>query len=183
MLRKPLRNPMKPDSVLAKLALSMGITANPVAADVSALQAEFEAFKVQAESDLNEVKGALASAVALAQEVEAQRDELAVKLAAVEAASASAAEQAAAAKVKAREDKLIALLGTERAAPVIQATSGLPDEGFEAVVAAMTTAAAVEAKSPMFTEAGVQAEASASVAEGPSLEMQMLRKQHAKSAA
>lgn len=172
---------MKPDSVLAKLAVSMGIA--PVAADVSALQTEFEAFKIKAENDLNEVKSALAAAVALAQEVEAQRDELAVKLSAVEAASADAAAKAVAAKAKAREEKLVALLGTTRAAPVILATSELPDEGFEAVVAAMTAATADEAKSPLFTESGVAADAKQSVADGPSLEMQILRKQYVTRAA
>lgn len=141
---------MKPDSVMAKMAVKLGIA--PVAADVSALQAEFDAFKLQAEGDLKEVSEALEAAVAISREVEAQRDELAAKLAALEAANVDAAAQAAAAKVKAREDKLIALLGTERAAPVILATAGMAEEAFEAVVSAMSATAVEEAKSPLFTE-------------------------------
>lgn len=172
---------MKPNSVLARLAASWGISeaAAPQAADVAALQAEFDAFRTQAEADLTEVKGALEAAVTLAKEVEAERDTLAEKLASLETASADAAAQAAAAKVKAREDQLTALLGTERAGAVISATSDMTDESFAAVVAAMTAAAGTEAKSSMFTESGAEAEAKASTAEGPSLEMQMLRKQYA----
>jgi hypothetical protein len=176
---------MKSNSVLARLAASWGISADaaPVAADVAALQTEFDAFRAQAAGELAEVQGVVDALATAVKEVEAERDALTAKLSALETANADVVAQAAAAKVKAREDKLIALLGTERAAPVIQATNGLPDEGFEAVVAAMTAASAAESTSPLFTEAGVQAEAKASAADGPSLEMQILRKQYAKSAA
>lgn len=167
---------MKPDSTLAKVLARFGATA-PAEADsaLAALQAEFDAFRAAAEADKNEVSEALTAALSAVKEVEAQRDELAAKAAALEAAAADAAAKAAEAKANARKEKITEVLGTARADAVFAATSNLSDEAFSAVLDAMSAAGEAEAKSDKFVETGASAEANASVAETESKEMQLLR--------
>lgn len=166
---------MKSDSVLARLAASWGVGASQ-SPDVAKLQAEFA-----------EVSSALESTVELLKTVEAERDSVQEKLASMEVALAEAQSKiaqaesnAAAQKVKTREEKLTALLGTEKAPAVIAATSTLPDADFEAVLSAMEASSKAESKSKMFSEAGAAAEASASVpVDTPSQEMQILVSKYA----
>lgn len=178
---------MKPDGALARLLAQIGITQAeapvaeaPVADEaLAALQTQFDAFRSAAEADQAELKTALTAALAAVQEGETQREELAAQLAALQAANAQAAADAEMAKANARKQKIVAVVGTARADALFDATANLADEAFEAVIGAMNTASAKEAASPMFTETGASAEASAEVANTPSKEMQILKQKYA----
>lgn len=170
---------MKPESTLGRLLKGWG--AAPAAEAVqpealAALQAEFDAFRATAESDIAEIGAKLTEALDALKTVEAARDELAAKLQSAEAEAAAKAEAEAAAKLQARKTKIEAAVGTERADAVFAAVNGMDDAQFEAVLSAMTVAGASEAKSKMFSEQGADLDADpAAAAAGPSKEMQILR--------
>lgn len=176
---------MKPDSALAvflsRFKAEKGIPETNEA--LTALQTEFDAFKASTQENIAELTEALQVALLSVEATEKQRDELAAKLAEIETAKAQSEADAAAAKANARKEKIVAAVGTDRADAVFQATESLADSAFEAVLAAMTAASVAEAKSAMFSETGVSAEADASVADAPSQEMQILRQKYADSAA
>lgn len=177
---------MKPDGALARLLANIGIkpeAAAPVDEAVAALQTEFDAFRASAEADQAELQAALTAALAAVQEGETQREELAAQLAALLAAQADAAANAEKAKAEARKAKIVAVVGTERANALIEATANLADAAFEAVLSAWTVASATEAKSGMFTETGADAEANADAVNVESKEMQILKAKYAQRAA
>lgn len=175
---------MKPDGTLARLLNSFraqsGVPESGEA--LAALQTEFDAYKASVADDVAELSEGLQVALLSVKEAESQRDELAAKLATLEAASVQAAADAAQAKLDARKAKIVAAVGTDRADAVFEATSALADAAFDAVVGAMTVAADKEAKSPLFTETGASVEANAATVDTPSKEMQILREKFGKQA-
>ena len=104
-----------------------------------------------------------ASALATLQESFAELNnkytEAAAKLAEVEAAKASLVAEAAAAKLAARKEKLELAVGDVKAAALLTTLEGLDDSAFSLVVDSMTVNLDAEAKSALFVEAGVTAEA------------------------
>lgn len=85
--------------------------------------------------------------------------EAAAKLAEVEAAKASLVAEAAKAKLAARKEKLEMAVGDIKAAALLTTLEGLDDSAFSLVVDSMTVNLDAEAKSSLFVEAGVTAEA------------------------
>lgn len=176
---------MKSDSTLMKALKKMGVVAEAATTETLAaspealetLRIEYDAFRVATEADTAELRTALEAAIATVGEVEASRNELATKLAAIETANAVAAEAAVVAAANSRKTKLEAAVGTERAPALFMATESMSDASFEAVLTALTTTAAVEAKSALFTEQGVEADVDAAkIAEAaPSKEMLILK--------
>lgn len=176
---------MKKESMLSTLLVSMGFKpqATPVeTAEVSdaiaTLQASFDAFKLEAEAQTQELSTALATAVKAVESADAKVAELQALVDAAAAEKADMVAKAAEAKAAARKEKIVAAVGTDRAEAVAAATEGLADAAFDAVLSAMTTSTTVEAKSQMFTEVGVAAEAdvaavAAAAEESP--EMKILR--------
>lgn len=76
-------------------------------------------------------------------------------------AKAQAEADAIKTKMEARMASLSKDVGDERAAKVLAATEGMDDASFEAIASALKMSAVEEAKSEMFTEQGVSAEAPA----------------------
>lgn len=148
-------------------ALQKAVGIKPEAnAELTALQAEFNEFKETAEALMAAAEEREAELAAKLEEANAKLAEVAEAVAAAEAAKAqaeadalAAVEAALAAKLAARKDKLIAAVGTERADALLALE--MDDAAFEAVVAALGVSAAVEAASPLFNEAGVDAQADA----------------------
>lgn len=102
---------------------------------------------------------ALATLQASFAELNEKYTEAAAKLAEVEAAKASLVAEAAAAKLAARKEKLELAVGDIKAAALLTTLEGLDDSAFSLVVDSMTVNLDAEAKSALFVEAGVTAEA------------------------
>lgn len=167
---------MKPDSIVAKL---LGVKTTPAAsAEIAALQAEFDAFKVSAEADKAELSTALTTAVETATALETERDALKAQLEALQAEKAEAAAKAEEAKLSARRARIEAAIGSERVEATMAVVANLTDENFETVMAAMAAGSDKEAQSPLFQEQGVEAKASAEVANGESKEMQLIKSKY-----
>lgn len=172
-------------TMLSSLLAGMGFKpaaapADAVASDaaVAELQSQFEAFKLESESQITELSTALATAVKAVEAADARVAELQALVDAAEAEKAEAAVKAAEAKTAARKEKIVAAVGTVRAEAVAAATEGLADAAFDAVLSAMTLSVEAEATSPLFTEAGVTAEADAATVANAvveSAEMKILR--------
>ena len=79
-------------------------------------------------------------------------------LATMEADKVSLVEAAKAKTVASRTEKLTAVLGTEKTPSVLAALSGLDDATFATVLGTYAASYEAEAKSAMFTEAGISAE-------------------------
>ena len=107
----------------------------------------------------------LASTVAELATAQAKIVELSALVEAAVAFKAAQAEDMLKAKTAARKLAVVAAVGTDKADALLAATTSLEDEAFNAVMAAMTTASTVEAKSSLFTESGVDAAASATLAD------------------
>lgn len=134
-----------------------------VAEALSGLQAAFDEFKTEAEAHATGLSEALTATENKLTEVQA-----ALEAAAADKAAAEAAAQAA--KLEARKEKVLGIVGTERADALLKVTEGMDDTAFEAVVAALGVGAAAEAASPLFKEAGVDVAAdSAAVTETPEM--------------
>ena len=151
-----------------------------IQAAVDGVKVEFDAYKQSADAAMAEAAERVTALQAELAEMAGKLSEAQAALEAAEAAKVDAAAQAAAAKLAARNERLVASLGTERAAAVMTATEGMEDAAFEAVVAALGVAAAAEAASPLFTEAGVDAKADASTVVEESAEMKILREKYKK---
>lgn len=91
-------------------------------------------------------------------ELSAQLEEAQAALAAIEAEKAEMVAQAAAKVQATRQEKLEAIMGTEKAPGVAAALENLDDATFETVLGTYAASYDAEAKSPMFSEAGVSAE-------------------------
>lgn len=90
-------------------------------------------------------------------ELTAKYEQAQAALSVIESEKASL-QAAAKAKVQAeRKTKLEATVGTEKASAILASLESLDDSTFEAVVGAMAASFETEAKSKMFTEAGVEA--------------------------
>lgn len=116
-------------------------------AQLSAIREELEAFKAEAN--------------ALVAQADAEKAELKNQIEALLADKAEMVAQAKAAKLSARKEKVIEMIGTERADALMTATAEMDDAGFTAVLTAMSIATETEEKGKMFTEQGVDAEADA----------------------
>jgi hypothetical protein len=121
---------------------------------VTKLQADFDAFKAEAETNLAKSEAALTQAIATIKEADAKVAELTAKLEAMQAEKVAAAKEAEEKRLAARLEKIKAAVGSEKAESLMAATSDLTDDKFEAVVGAMTGAIDAESNSSMFTEQG-----------------------------
>lgn len=90
---------------------------------------------------------------------EAELAIVAGELAELKAAKEKAEADALTAKLEARQAAVVAALGTERADAFMAATKDMPDAQFNTVMAAMTATTSAEAKSDLFVEKGVDAQA------------------------
>lgn len=174
-LRKALGGePTKPAETL-EVKLDTAEIQVAIEAAVNEVRVEFDAYKQSADA-------AMAEAADKVTALQAELAEMAGKLAAAQAAldaadeeAMKAAAEAAALKLAARNDRVIAALGTERAAAVMKATEGMDDAAFEAVVTALGVGAAAEAAAPLFNEVGVDAQADAGKVVEESKEMKLLK--------
>lgn len=157
------------DSFLKSLLGKAGVDATAAVAEATAsLQAEFDAFKLEAASQVEQSTTALSQAVETVKEADAKIAELQASLAASAAQLATLqafADQAAAdkakleadaaqAKLDARKAKIVAAVGTAKADALMASTQSLADADFESIVSALGTSLETEAKTKMFTEAG-----------------------------
>lgn len=115
-------------------------------------EAELTALVASQAASLEELQASFA-------ELNNKYTEAAAKLAEVEAAKASLVADAAAAKLAARKEKLELAVGDIKAAALLTTLEGLDDSAFSLVVESMTVNLDAEAKSALFVEAGVTAEA------------------------
>ena len=115
-------------------------------------EAELTALVASQAASLEELQASFA-------ELNNKYTEAAAKLAEVEAAKASLVADAAAAKLAARKEKLELAVGDVKAAALLTTLEGLDDSAFSLVVESMTVNLDAEAKSALFVEAGVTAEA------------------------
>lgn len=115
-----------------------------VLAELATLKTEFNSFKAASE---------------------AMKAEYEKKLSAYAEAEEKAKADAKAAKVKARQDKAEAAMGSEKAAEFMTATEDMADEKFESFLSIFTTNAKAEATGDMFNEVGVETKADAKVDE------------------
>lgn len=103
----------------------------------------------------------LAEALVANDTLQAEVDSLKSQLEQFAEAKAQAEADALKTKMEARMASLSKDVGDERAAKVLAATEGMDDASFEAIASALKMSAVEEAKSEMFTEQGVAAEAPA----------------------
>jgi hypothetical protein len=112
--------------------------------------------------DVAGLQAALASKTAELAEAQAKIAELTADVAAAVEFNAAREKAAAEAKAAARKEKIVAAVGTDKAASLLAATEKMEDGAFDAVMAALTTTQTVEAKTDLFKEVGVDAEADTS---------------------
>jgi hypothetical protein len=152
---------------------------------LTSLQAEFDAFKLEASAQTAELSAALETALTAVKEADARVAELSAAVEAAVAEKAAMVAKAAEAKANARKEKIVAAVGTARADALFAATSNLEDAAFDSVIGALVTSASAEASSKLFTEVGVTGEPSPAQAAAPaveSAEMKILREKYAASA-
>lgn len=142
-----------------------------IAIDTSALQLELDAIKAEFGVQLDAANAALA-------ELTGKYEVATAQLAAIAAEKAELVANAAAAKLAARKEKIVAAIGTEKSDALMTATEGLDDAQFNAVVSAMAGSVEAEAKTDLFKEVGVTADADASKVTEESAEMQILKKKY-----
>jgi peptidoglycan hydrolase CwlO-like protein len=113
------------------------------------LQADFEAFKAEAN--------------ALIAQADADNTELKKQVQVLQSEKSQMIAEATAKKLADRKAKVEAAIGeNEKVEKLLAATEAMEDAAFEAIVSALNTSAETEAKSEMFTEKGVAATADAS---------------------
>ena len=100
-------------------------------------------------------------------------------LAIIEADKASMVAKAVEAKLASRKDKVVEMIGTERADALMTATANMEDAAFDAVLVAMSVATEKEANSAMFKEIGVSGEVDASKVEEEGAVMKALKAKYA----
>jgi aspartyl/asparaginyl-tRNA synthetase len=151
---------------------------------VSAVQAAFDAYKVETaevlalmEGQLKESNASLATALTA---VEALTAEVAELKTASEAAAALAANK----RLDARKAALVATIGSVRADAMLAVVEKFDDAAFEAIVTALKVNGEVEDKSTMFTEVGATAGATdvtkVESSGEETAEMKLLRKKYQK---
>jgi len=86
-------------------------------------------------------------------------------LAAIEADKAEMVAKAVEAKLATRKEKVVEMIGTERADALMTATASMEDAAFDAVLVAMSVATEKEADSVMFKEVGASGGVDASKVE------------------
>lgn len=138
--------------------LTLVVDTSAVQAELDGLRAEFESFKETAEQ-------MVAVAEAQVAELKAALDAANAALAAAEVEKIDAEAAAEAQRLAARKEKVEAAIGTEKAAGLLAATENLDDAAFEAVVSALAGSIEAEAKTSLFKETGVAAEADAAQVE------------------
>jgi hypothetical protein len=169
---------MKDTSLLAKI-MGKSVEIDVLQTEAyKTLSAEFETFKADAnalvESYTTQV-GDLTTALATATE---QVTSLTAALAEANAEKTAAAEAAAAQKTATRKEKIVALVGEDKADALLQVTSDMDDPRFDTFMTAIGGVSANEAKSPLFTEAGVTTEVEAPKTAGKSKEMLLLEEKY-----
>lgn len=151
-------------------------------------QAELSAVEMAAQ--LKQAQEALSSQAAdmtalteLVEELSAKVTQAQAELAAAEKSKADLIADAKAKQAAARKVKVEAVIGeNEKAVKLLAATENMEDAQFEAVVSALAGSFEAEAKTEMFKEVGVAAEADAAkVVTEESAEMKMLKAKYAQS--
>lgn len=182
------------DSFLSKLMGKAGIDATVAVTEATAsLQAEFDAFKLEAGTQIEASATALLQAVETVKEADTKITDLQTSLTAATnklTAFQAFADQAAAeklalevtaetARMDARKVKIVAAVGTAKADALMASTQTLADADFESIVSALGTSVATEAKTKLFSEIGVAGETdTARVTEGQSSVMAILLAQN-----
>lgn len=110
-------------------------------------------------ASLEQATATLASKEKLFAEMTAKFEQVTAALNASETAQKTLAEQMAAKATAERTAKLSAVIGTVKAPAMTASLSALGDTEFDLVVNSMSTNLSAEAKSAMFTEVGVSADA------------------------
>lgn len=150
----------------AATTLELRIDTTEMQAVIADLQAQVDAVKADLGVQLESATSALA--------------EMTGKYEAAVAQLAAIAADKAAAKLAARKAAVEAAIGTEKADALLLATQGLEDAAFDNVVSALVGSVDAEAKTDLFQEVGVTAEADASKIVAESAEMRILKQQYGK---
>lgn len=141
-----------------------------------ALAAEFETFKVDANALVESYTSQVEDLTQRVADLASANETLIAALTEAKAAAVTEAEKAAAAVKAARQEKLVFAIGEVNAAGVLEASKDMSDEQFDKLLAVFGITATVEAKSVMFTEAGVEGAAPAAAVE--SEEMKLIRQKY-----
>jgi hypothetical protein len=185
----------KENQLLARLAKAVGITKMdepveavaevaeqvveaPVEAVTEVLGTELLVYSEELQAEMANLKAQAEAATSALAEMTAKLEAAHADLSKLVAEKAEMAATAAAVKLAARKEKVIAAIGTERADALMAATEGLDDAQFAAVVSAMSVATDAEAKSPLFSEVGVTAEADAAKVVEESAEARILKQKY-----
>ncbi len=158
-------------------ALAAPEVASPEASAAIAVTAspEFSVMRETLEAASAALSGDLAIAVSQLEKMTAAFNTAQAALNALTAEKAEMVVKAEAAKFTARKEKVVLVIGTEKADGLMLATQGLDDTSFDAVVKALAGSVDVEASAGLFKEVGVSAVADTTkiVAESP--EMKILK--------
>lgn len=128
------------------------------AAGVSAVSAELSEQLTTAQAALSDMTAKLSDAVSQIATLQANYEVVQAALEQAKQEKEMLEAQAKDKELAARKAKIEASVGTDRAPALLEATKGLSDEQFDAIVGAVKVTAEVESKSPMFREVGVQGE-------------------------
>src|ERR1700741_1288820 len=133
---------MKQDGMLASLLRTLGGGSVEAAAPdaIVALQAEFDAYKAEAQTQQTELASALETAVNAVKAADAKVEAMQAELDAFKAEAQAAAARAAEAKLADRKAKIAAAVGDAKVEALMTATNGLDDTAFAAVLSAMSMA-------------------------------------------
>ena len=132
--------------------LTLKLDASDLTAELSQMRTEFETGIAALTADFQGAQSALA-------EMTANFEAAQAALNALTAEKADMAVKAEAAKFAVRKEKVVSAIGTEKADGLMLATQGLDDAAFDAVVSALAGSVDAEAKTGLFKEVGVNAEA------------------------
>lgn len=146
--------------------------------DASAIETELSVMRTELEDGVAKLSAELATAVAALAEMTANFEAAQAALNALTAEKAELAVKAEAVKFTARKEKVVSAIGTEKADGLMLATQGLDDAAFEAVVSALAGSVDAEAKTGLFTEVGVAAEADTAKIVVESPEMKIINKKY-----
>lgn len=133
-------------------SLNLVVDASAVSTELSVMRTEFEAGITKRTSEFEAARDALA-------EMTVNFETAQAALNALSAEKAELAISAETAKTSARKAKVVMAIGTEKADGLMLATQGLEDAAFDAVISALAGSVDAEAKTSLFTESGVEAEA------------------------
>ena len=131
----------------------------PAQASTPAVDTNMAAELKQAQDALTSQAADMQALTELVQELSTKFEQAQAALNASEAAKAALVAEAATKRLATRKEAIVAAVGTDKAETLMAATETLDDAQFNAVVGAMAASFEAEAKSKMFTEAGVSAEA------------------------